>query len=70
MKKTKIIATLGPASFTKKMIRNLIISGMDVARINMSHEIEKDLLQNVIRKMMIQSLISILKTLVFLKFLH
>ena len=49
MKKTKIIATLGPASFTKKMIRNLIISGMDVARINMSHEIEKGLLQNVIQ---------------------
>ncbi len=37
MRKTKIICTLGPASETEEVIRELIISGMDVARINFSH---------------------------------
>ncbi len=37
MRKTKIICTLGPASETEDIIRELILSGMDVARINFSH---------------------------------
>lgn len=37
MRKTKIICTLGPASDTEEVIRELILSGMDVARINFSH---------------------------------
>lgn len=37
MRKTKIICTLGPASETEEVIRELILSGMDVARINFSH---------------------------------
>ncbi len=37
MRKTKIICTLGPASETEEVIRNLILAGMDVARINFSH---------------------------------
>lgn len=37
MKKTKIICTLGPASSKKSVLRSLIRSGMDVARINFSH---------------------------------
>ena len=37
MRKTKIIATLGPASFNQETISGLIDNGMDVARINMSH---------------------------------
>ena len=37
MRKTKIIATLGPASFNLETIHQLINNGMDVARINMSH---------------------------------
>ena len=37
MKKTKIIATLGPSSFNLKILSELVINGMDVARINMSH---------------------------------
>ncbi len=37
MKKTKIIATLGPVSFNEETILGLINNGMDVARINMSH---------------------------------
>ena len=37
MRKTKIIATLGPASFNPEIISKLILNGMDVVRINMSH---------------------------------
>lgn len=37
MRKTKIICTLGPASQDVETIKKLIISGMDVARINFSH---------------------------------
>lgn len=36
-KHTKIVATLGPASWDEDMIRQLIHAGMDVARINFSH---------------------------------
>lgn len=36
-RKTKIIATLGPASETPEMIGRLIAAGMDVARLNFSH---------------------------------
>lgn len=41
MSKTKIIATVGPASCTKEAILSLIKAGVDVFRINMSHEDEK-----------------------------
>ena len=37
MRKTKIICTLGPATEDEEILRELIRSGMDVARINMSH---------------------------------
>ncbi|HCC02642.1 MAG TPA: pyruvate kinase [Ruminococcaceae bacterium] len=37
MRKTKIICTLGPATDDKNVLRQLMISGMDVARINFSH---------------------------------
>jgi pyruvate kinase len=37
LKKTKIIATLGPASETPEMIENLIKSGANVFRLNFSH---------------------------------
>jgi pyruvate kinase len=36
-RKTKILATLGPASNTKPMMRALFDAGVDVFRINMSH---------------------------------
>jgi len=36
-RKTKIVATLGPASHTQEQIRTLFIAGADVFRINMSH---------------------------------
>ena len=41
-KKTKIIATLGPASNSKKMIERLIKSGVDVLRVNFSHADHED----------------------------
>ena len=37
MRKTKIICTLGPSTEDEKILREMILSGMDVARINMSH---------------------------------
>ena len=37
MRKTKIICTLGPASSSEDVIKQLILAGMDVARINFSH---------------------------------
>ena len=38
MRKTKIICTLGPATDDEKILRNLMLSGMNVARINFSHQ--------------------------------
>ena len=37
MRKTKIICTLGPASDSPEMIRQLMLSGMNGARFNFSH---------------------------------
>ncbi len=37
MRKTKIICTLGPATDDDNVLRELILSGMDVARFNFSH---------------------------------
>jgi len=37
MRRTKIIATLGPATESPEMIRKLIAAGMNIARLNMSH---------------------------------
>ena len=37
MRKTKIIATIGPASSSPEMIKKLIETGMNAARINFSH---------------------------------
>lgn len=36
-KKTKIVCTIGPASWDSKTLKVLIQAGMDVARLNMSH---------------------------------
>ncbi|MFP4306423.1 MAG: pyruvate kinase [Desulfococcaceae bacterium] len=37
MKKTKIVCTIGPASGSREVLKALIESGMDVARLNFSH---------------------------------
>lgn len=36
--KTKIVCTLGPASHSKKIIKKLVLAGMNVARINLAHD--------------------------------
>ncbi len=38
MRKTKIICTLGPSTDDPAVLRELMLSGMDVARVNMSHQ--------------------------------
>ena len=37
MKQTKIVATIGPASEAKDTLRQMILAGMNVARLNFSH---------------------------------
>ena len=34
---TKIVATLGPASGSKTVIRNLVAKGVNIFRLNLSH---------------------------------
>ena len=50
MNKTKMIATIGPSSRPKEVIKDMIINGVDVIRINMSHssfEEARDIIINV-----------------------
>ena len=37
MRKTKIVCTIGPASEDVSILKELILAGMNVARINFSH---------------------------------
>ncbi len=42
LKRTKIVATLGPASDDTKILTEMINAGMDVARLNFSHGVAED----------------------------
>lgn len=42
MRRAKILATLGPASSSKEMIRKLVDAGADVFRLNFSHGTQED----------------------------
>ena len=42
LNKTKIVATIGPASSSRSMLSKLISSGVDVFRINFSHASHKE----------------------------
>lgn len=46
-KKTKIVATLGPATSTKEVLRKMIEAGVDVFRINFSHAKYEDVTQRI-----------------------
>ena len=46
-RRAKIVATIGPASNNKKTIRELILAGMNVARINFSHGRPADHAQSI-----------------------
>ena len=46
-RKAKIVATLGPASESEKMIELLFLSGVDVFRLNFSHGDHKDHIKKV-----------------------
>jgi len=46
-KKTKIVATLGPATSDKKILRQMIIAGVNVFRINFSHADYKEVKKRV-----------------------
>ena len=37
MRRAKIVCTLGPATSSLERVRALVASGMDVARLNLSH---------------------------------
>ena len=43
--RTKIVATIGPSSSSKEMLKELIIAGVDVCRINFSHGSHEEHLQ-------------------------
>lgn len=47
MRRTKIVATIGPASGSPEMISKLISAGMDVARLNFSHGSHADHAQHI-----------------------
>ena len=46
-KKTKIVATLGPATNTKQILKDLLIAGVNVFRINFSHADYADVKERV-----------------------
>lgn len=47
LSKTKIIATIGPASSTPQKIKELILAGVSVFRINTSHGSEEEHSKNI-----------------------
>ena len=46
-KRTKIVATIGPASRNPEMIRQMLHAGMNVARINFSHGSQQDHIETI-----------------------
>lgn len=49
MRKTKIICTLGPACDSDEAVRELMLSGMNVARLNFSHNTHEEQLERIKR---------------------
>ncbi len=46
-KKTKIVATLGPATSKREVLRDMILAGVDVFRVNFSHADYKDVSKRI-----------------------
>lgn len=46
-KRTKIVATIGPTSDNEETLRQMILAGLDVVRINFSHGKHKDLIETI-----------------------
>jgi pyruvate kinase len=42
MKKTKIVATIGPSSSPREVLKGMIVNGLDVVRLNFSHGAHED----------------------------
>ena len=42
IRRTKIVATIGPATASHEMVRALVEAGMDAARLNFSHGTHED----------------------------
>ena len=49
LRKTKIVCTLGPATEDDRILREMILSGMNVARLNFSHGTHEGHLKNIQR---------------------
>ena len=49
MKKTKIIATIGPASSDYEIIKEMVLNGCDVIRLNLSH-VNHEFCEDIIAK--------------------
>lgn len=55
MRKTKIICTIGPASESEEVLRELMLAGMDVARFNFSHGTKEEQKQKLERVLKVRS---------------
>ena len=47
LKRTKIVATLGPATASRETIKQMILEGVNVTRINFSHAKHEDLIETI-----------------------
>ena len=47
LRRTKIVATLGPASSDQKVLEQMILAGVDVVRMNFSHGTAQDHVERV-----------------------
>ena len=47
MRKTKIVCTLGPACSDERILRDMCLAGMNVARLNFSHNTHEDHLKRI-----------------------
>ncbi|NLC34670.1 MAG: pyruvate kinase, partial [Erysipelothrix sp.] len=47
MRKTKIVATIGPASKSEEMLEKLTLAGVNIARLNFSHETQESHLERI-----------------------